>query len=328
MLAAGTMLAALPASASVRAQVPPGAGAGPLTLAVAESPYTLPLLIAEKLNYFAAEGLALRVMRSPVGRVNLERVLSGEAHFATVADAPIMFASMKRRDFGIVATISRSFGTNGMMVRADRGIEKPADLRGKRIAAPRGSGGHFFVDTFLLFHGLTTADVILVQMESTRIVDALVNGDIDGAGIFGALAYHAQRRLGSNARIVPGPAFFAVNFNLVSAPASSGVSDADVLKLLRAVERANELIRRNPAQARQLAAGILKVEPHEVERTWDSFEYRLQLAQPLIAQLEAQVRWAMREKLLPPGSSAPDFLDLVRAEPLRQLDARAVRLVR
>jgi NitT/TauT family transport system substrate-binding protein len=119
-----------------------------------------------------------------------------------------------------------------------------------------------------------------------------------------------------------------VNFNLVSAQASAGVSDADALRLLRAVERANELIRRNPAEARLLSSGILKLELKEVERSWEAFEYRLHLAQPLILQLEAQVRWALREKLVPPGSRAPEFLDMIRVEPLRQLDPRAVRLAR
>jgi len=326
LLAAGMMLAGLPAAAAGPGT--DGAARGPLTLAVADSLYTLPLLIAEKMGYFALEDLQLRLIRLPVGRLNLQRLLAGEVQFATVADAPIMFASMKRTDFSILATLSRSFGDSRMMVRADRGIEAPGNLRGRRIGVPRGSGGHFYVDTFLLYYGLTTADVTLVPIESTKLVDALVNGEIDGAGIFGALANDAQRRLGSNARVLPGPAFFAVNFNLVSVPASAGVTDADALKLLRAVERANELIRRNPAQARQLAVGILKVDPKEVERAWDAFEYRLQLAQPLVAQLEAQFRWAQREKLLPPGSKAPEFLDLIRAEPLRQLDPRAVRLVR
>jgi ABC-type nitrate/sulfonate/bicarbonate transport system substrate-binding protein len=341
LLGAGAVLPAWPracaaaaaATASATAQGPAqaaaaGAGRGPLTLAVTDSPHALPVLIAEKLGYFAAEGLPLRVLHFPVGRIGLERLLAGEVHFATVADAPIMFASLKRNDFSILATITRSIGDNSMIVRADRAIQKPGDLRGKRVGTPRGSGGHFFVDTYLLLHGLTMADITLVPLDPARTVEALVRGEVDAAGLFGTFASEALRQLGPNGRVVPGPAFFAVNFNLVSAQASAGVSDADALRLLRAVERANELIRRNPAEARLLSSGILKLELKEVERSWEAFEYRLHLAQPLILQLEAQVRWALREKLVPPGSRAPEFLDMIRVEPLRQLDPRAVRLAR
>ncbi len=320
------MLAGLPGNAAARFAAAPARG--PMTLAVTDSPHALPVLIAERMDLFAAEGLPLRVVHVPVGRIGLERLLAGELQFATVADAPIMFASLQRSDFSIIATITRSIGDNSMVVRTDRGIARPADLRGKRIGTPRASGGHFFVDTFLLYYGLTTAEITLVLLEPSQIADALVRGDIDAAGLFGTLASEALRRLGPRGGIVPGPNFFAVMFNLVSAPASAGVSDAIVVKLLRAVERANALIRRNPAEARRLAADILKVDVKEIERTWDAFEYRLQLAQPLVSQLEAQVRWALREKLVPSSSRAPEYLDMIRLEPLRQLDARAVRLVR
>ncbi|MBY0437915.1 MAG: ABC transporter substrate-binding protein [Burkholderiales bacterium] len=326
LLAAGTTLALLPGGAA--AQATSGAGRSPLTLAVTDSPHALPVLLADKMGFFAAEGLPLRVLHFPVGRIGLERLLAGEVQFATVADAPIMFASLKRNDFSIIATVTRSIGDNSMVVRNDRGIQKPGDLRGKRIGTPRASGGHFFVDTYLLYYGLTTADITLVLMEPTRVVDALVRGEVDAAGLFGTFASDALRQLGPNGRIAPGPGFFAVNFNLVSASASAGVSDADAARLLRAVERANEFIRRNPAEARQVAAGILKIDVKEVERTWDAFEYRLHLSQPLVSQLEAQVRWALREKLVPPGTRAPEYLDMVRVEPLRQVDPRAVRLVR
>lgn len=326
LVTAGAMLAAVPAGVAGQ---PTGVPVrGPMTLAVTHGPHALPVLIAERLGLFAAEGLPLRVVHFPVGRIGLERLLAGEVQFATVADAPIMFASLQRTDFSILATITRSTGDNSMIVRNDRGINRAADLRGKRIGTARGSGGHFFIDTFLLYNGLTTADIVFVALEPQQVAPALASGEIDAAGLFGILATDALARLGDNGRILSGPGFFAVNFNLVCAPASAGVTDADAVRLLRAVDRAMDIIRRTPAEARRLAASILKVDAKEVDRTWDAFEYRLQLSQPLITQLEAQVRWAVREKLVPPPRRVPEFLDMVRVEPLRQVDSRAVRLVR
>jgi NitT/TauT family transport system substrate-binding protein len=301
--------------------------AAPLTLAVTDSPHALPVLIAEKLGYFAEEGLPLKIVHVQVGRIGLERLLAGEVQFATVADTPIMFASLRLKDFRIVATTTRSTGENTMITRTERGIRTAADLKGKRIGVPRGSGGHYFVDTYLLYNGLTTADVRIVVMEASEVVDALVRGDVDVAGLFGVFASTALQRLGANARILTVPDFFSVSFSIVTVPASAGVSDADVGRLLRAVQRAIELIRSNPGKARALSADILKVDAAEIARTWNDFEYRLHLDQPMVAQLEAQVRWALREKLVPADTRMPDFLDLIRSEPLRKLDPRAVRLV-
>lgn len=187
------LLLALPA---VLLAADPTGGRQPLVLAVAESPVALPALIAEKMAYFKAEGLSLKIVPVRVGRLGLDMVMDGKADFATVADAPIMFASLKRREFSIVATMTRTIAENNFLVRADRGITRPSDLRGKRIGAPRASGGHFFVDTFLLYNGLTMGDVTFVELEPGEVANALVSGRVDAAGLFGTLASDAMRRLG------------------------------------------------------------------------------------------------------------------------------------
>ena len=104
-------------------------------------------------------------------------------------------------------------------------------------------------------------------------------------------------------------------------------SDADLVKLLRAVRRASDLIRAEPERARGIVAAALKANPKEFEEVWKPYDFRLQLAPALLSSLEAQSRWALRDKLVPAGSVLPNYLDFIRPEPLRQVDARAVRLV-
>ena len=305
-----------------------GSGRGAtLTLAVADIPYSAPVLIAEAEGYFAAEGLALQVKHYPVGRICLERLLAGEAHFATVADTPIMLAGFTRRDFGILATTTLSGRENQIVVRTDRGIHQPADLQGKRLGVIKGTSGHYFADTFLLFHGVKIDKVTEQPLDPKDPVGALARGEVDAAALFGTSATDALNRLGSQGRVLPGPAFFSVTFNIVSRPASQGVSDEDAMKLLRAVQRATALLQREPERARAIVAKALKVSVEDLAKTWDGFEFRLQLSQALITTLEAEARWALRRRLVPAGE-IPDYLDLVRPEPLKKLDARAVNLIK
>ena len=65
----------------------------------------------------------------------------------------------------------------------------------------------------------------------------------------------------------------------------------------------------------------------DLSKTWDGFEFRLQLSQSLITTLEAEARWALRRRLVPAGE-VPDYLDLVRTEPLKKLAPRAVNLIK
>ena len=244
-----------------------------------------------------------------------------------MADTPITFASFSRRDFAIVATLATSGSEHGLVVRNDRGIHTAADLKGKRIGTLMHTGGHYFTETFLRFNKLDPAEVSLVALPASDPVGALVRGEVDAAGLIAPHVADALRALGAKARVLPGPGFFRVTFNLVSVADSAGASDADLVKLLRAVRRATELIRAEPERARNIVAAALKFNPKEFEAVWKPYDFRLQLAPALLSSLEAQSRWALRDKLVPAGSQLPNYLDFIRPEPLRQVDARAVRLV-
>lgn len=297
-----------------------------LTLAVADSPYAATALIAESQGWFAAEGLDVKIVHCAFGRICLEQLLAGQAQLATVADTPITFASFVRKDFAVVATLSSSGSELRMVARIDRGIAAAADLKGKRIGVLKGTSGHYFTETFLRFNGLEPTDVNIVALGASDAAGALVSGEVDAAGLFDPYVDDALHRLGAKARALPALGFFSLTFNLVSVPAAAGASDEDLVRVLRALKRADDLIRTQPERARAITAAALKIDPKPFEETWKHFDFRLQLAPALLSSLEAQARWAQRAQLVPAGSPLPDYLDFIRSGPLRRADPRAVRL--
>lgn len=310
------------------------AGAAPaaparLTLALADSIYAAPALVAESQGYFADEGLELDIIRCVIGQVCLKHLLDGEAHFATVADAPITFASFQRRDFAIVATMTTSGREARFVLRTDRGIRTPADLKGKRIGVLRGTSGHYFADTVLLLHGVRPADTSLVALDPAKAIEPLVRGEIDAAALFEPHGSAALQALGPSARALPTPAFFSTTFNVVSVPEAAGARDEDVARLLRALQRAAEFLRAEPERSQAIVARALKhADASQVARAWSDFSFRIELEQTLVTTLEAQARWAQREKLVPVDARPPDVLDLVRTGPLGRIDPRAVHILK
>ena len=300
----------------------------PLTLAVADLPYTAPVLIAEAQGYFAAEGLALKVLHCALGRICLQHLLDGQAQLATVADTPIALASFARQDFAIIGTTTVSGGELRLVARQDRGIGRAADLKGRRIGFIPGTTSHYYLETFLLFHGLKATAVTLVPLQAAAAASALVRGEVDAASLFEPAGRDSVRQLGALGVVLPSPRFFTLTFNIVSAGRAAGVSADDEVRLLRAVQRGEALIRQEPERARGIVAAALKMEPAKVAEAWGDFVFRLQLGQPLINTLEGQARWALREGLAPAGARMPNYLDLINPEPLRRADPQAVRLVR
>ena len=298
-----------------------------LTLAVSDNAYAAPALLAEAKGYFAEEGLKLKVIHCSIGRICLQHLLDGEAHFATVADLPIVMASFQRRDFGIVTTLTTSGREYRMVARPDHGIRRAEDLRGKRIGTIKGSSGEYFTQAYLLYHGIDRAEVTLTAVDSLDPVGALARGEVDAAGLFEPHVRNAQRQLGGKVALLPASGIFTSTFNLVSVAASAGATDEALARLLRALQRAVTLMRNEPVIARTIVARALRLDPGALVRSWEDFDFKLQLGQPLITHLEAQGRWALREHLAPADTPLPDYLNMIRSAPLRQIDPRAVRLV-
>ncbi|WP_295640670.1 ABC transporter substrate-binding protein [uncultured Methylibium sp.] len=301
------------------------APASALTLAIAAGPGFTPVQLAKVQGYFAAEGLTLDVIRCVNGRRCLQHLLEGEAELATVADAPIVLASFARSDFAIVAAVATSASENKVVARADRGIRTPADLKGKRIGVVKGTSGHYFTDSYLLYHGIEPSQVTLVPLDPANQVVLLARGEVDAVGSYEPMGYQARRRLGDQAVFLPTPKLFNIHFNLVAK--KGAVSDADLKKLLRAMQRAARMMREEPARARALAADWLGTDTAMLDAIWVDYRFELTLDQSLLSALEAQARWARRQGLVD-GARAPDYLDYVHPGPLRSLDPRAVTLVK
>ena len=302
------------------------AAAAPLTLAIADTPAFAPALLAEAEGYFVAEGLDLKIVHCVNGRRCLQHLTDGEAQLATVADTPIVMASHAGARFDIVATFASGY-ENRLIARVDRGIRVPADLQGKRIGFVKGTTGQYFTDSYLIFNDIDPGAVTMVPLEATEAVERLARGDVDAAGLYQPHGYLATQRLGKNAVVLPGTRLNTVTFNLVSQTAAAGVRDEELVKILRALKRACDHIALQPARARALLAARLNLEPTVLDAIWSDYEFRLALEQSLIANLEAESRWAVREGLVPRGP-LPDYLPLFRPAPLRAVDRRAVSIVK
>src|SRR5947207_6040382 len=105
-----------------------------VTLALGREPLAALTMIALDQKFFEQAGLDVAVKKYNSGGLALKGFLAGDAELATTADIPIAFESLARQDFSIVATIGSSDNEPSIVARKDRGIEKPEDLRGKRVA--------------------------------------------------------------------------------------------------------------------------------------------------------------------------------------------------
>ncbi|MDR7296642.1 NitT/TauT family transport system substrate-binding protein [Pelomonas aquatica] len=300
------------------------AAAAPLVLAVGETPLFAPLQLAGLEGHFAAEGLDVRVLPCINGRRCLKHLTDGEAQMATAADTPMVFALHSGHRFDIVATFGTSSKDTMMVARQDRGIRTPADLAGKRIGVVRGTSAHYFTNVFLLVNGVARDSVTLVFLDPARGAEPLLRGEVDAAALYRPVGPQAVEQLGAKGLVLPTLRSYTVTVNLVAQP---GLSQDTLLRLLKAVQRSIALLNSEPARAHARLATLWKQDAKAVGVQLEGYEFRLGLDQTLLSTLEAESRWATREGLVG-DAGAPDYLELMRIEPMRALDARAMTVIK
>jgi ABC-type nitrate/sulfonate/bicarbonate transport system substrate-binding protein len=297
--------------------VPAAGRAQDLTIAVSRTSLSLPLYVAQARKFFADEGLSVQVRECLGGQRCLKMMFEGQAQLATTAEPTVMFNSFKRADFAILATFVTSAQDVKLVVRKSAGIASAKQLLAKRIATVDGTSAHYFLDAFLLFNGLDPRKVVRVSMGPEEIEQALKDKRVDAAAIWEPFAHQGLAALAADGLVLPSGRVYTETFNLVADRKFLAEREGDMVKLLRALERAESLIRDRPLEAQAILMQRLQVDHAFVDATWKQFNYRLSLEQSLISTMEGQARWAIREGHLPADSKAPNYLEFIRATALR-----------
>jgi len=297
---------------------PVAARAGELVLATARTSLSLPIRVAESQGFFAAEGVAVHTVECIGGQRCLRQVFEGVAELATSSDLPVMFNSFTRDDYAVVATFVTAANDLKLVARRSAGISAAAQLSGKRVGTVKGSSSQYFLDTFLLFNDVDPQSVKIVGLTPEQMAAALEKRDVDALAVWepdGWLAVHA---VGADAIVLPSPRIYTESFNLVASRRVLAERADDVVRVLRALARAQRFIAERPRDAQAELKQRLGLDQAFVDWVWKDLDYRLGLDQSLITTLEAEARWALREGHVPAGLRVPNFLRYVDPGPLRK----------
>ncbi len=298
--------------------------AEPIRISVSRTPLSLPIFVAESRGYFAAEGLPVRISEVIGGHRTLQQVFDGSADMATSSDAVVMFNSFKRDDYAVIATFVSSDDDLRLVTRASTGITRVPQLAGKRVATVVGASSHYFLDNSLLLNGVDPRTVQIKNMQPEMMVEALQKGEVDAIAIWEPYPFQALAKV-SDAKVLPKSGGYVESFNLIISKKLQGVRDDDLVKLLRALDRAQQFIASEPGRAKFILRERLQVDEKFIDSIWPRYNYRNSLNQSLLTTLEGEARWARREGHVK-AEQSPNYLDFIYALPLRRVRPAAVNI--
>jgi ABC-type nitrate/sulfonate/bicarbonate transport system substrate-binding protein len=319
-----------PILAVFRAAVLAGAAlAAPAAAETAKLVYALPAAVPAVLpfvavdgGFFRAEGLDVEPRMFSSGREALQALLSGSAQIQSVSETPVVHALIQGNAIAVIATVARHQEAK-LIVRPDRGISRPEDLAGKRVATLPGTNSDYFMYKFLAAHGLTPAQVRVANMPPPEMVSAFAKGDIDGY-----FAWEPHIRFGLDA--VPGARVFlpgtlyrgwmTVNMD----PAFARANPETTRKVLRALIKAEAYVKTHKEESIKLVARRLGMDEKVLRALWDQSLYRVELDGRLTTDMEEIGRWSLG--LSKSDKPLPNFRQSIYDEPLRRERPTSVSL--
>lgn len=322
LVLAAALLAGAGGCAERRVTSPPE----PITIAAATIPNFSLVHLAQANGYFKEEGLAITLQLHRFGKPALESLLAGKADLATCANSPVVLATLRGEPLSVLASIATSTRNNAVVALRAAGISSPADLTGKRIGVTLGTSGDFFLDTFLLRHGLDRQQVRLTDLKPEEMGAALERGEVDAVATWNPTAAGLQRRLGPKAASFYAEEIYSEMAVLVARREFARQRPEAARRLLRALVRAEAFFRDRPDDARKAMAAALG-DGGGLDGSLRQFVFRVRLDQGLLILLEEEARWARRTGRTSSGES-PNFLETIDPVPLLAVKPDAVGLIR
>jgi sulfonate transport system substrate-binding protein len=150
---------------------------------------------------------------------------------AWVGCAPPIFGAAAGAAFRVIAAVKeRDSQENRILVPADSKIASVADLRGKKIAVPRGTSGHAFVLNALKSEGLGTGDVEFAFLAPPDALAAFQSGSVDAISIWDPFATQALETLDAREIVSGEPFERGLGFEIASAAALQDPAKVEAIR--------------------------------------------------------------------------------------------------
>lgn len=296
----------------------------PVTIAESQGHGWALFYAADALKLWEKNGLKAEISRHTAGRLAMEAVMSSRANFCTATDSPFVLGTLRGHRMIAVADFTRSWDLV-VTVRTDRGIKDPKDLKGKTIATQFGTSGHYYLSRYLAAHGLSLADIKMMNVGGTDMVNAIVRGDIDGFAWNVRSGQVAQKQIPDLIKMLSNEGVTSSwsNHRLVLTNTDTVEKNPEaVRRMLRSLFDAETAMEKERTQIVDYVADLTKTSKQHTIDDFALSEFTVELSDKLLDSMVTNAKWAIEVGI----SKAPkgDIRTLLR-ESIRDDFMRAVR---
>jgi len=306
-----------------------GQSKAPINITLAAEMSLLPatVWVAEQKGFFKKYNITLNVLEYDSGRNALESMLKDPSiNISTVAQTPVVFNSFNNEPYVIFATMAYSLDDTKLLARKDHGIEKPEDLKGKKIGATVRSTGHYFLEGFLNHYNYNLQDITLIDVNASQLKSKLESGELDAITSWEPHISNAEKSLGKEKlTLLISPTPFRKDFFFTAHKDYAKKHSDRLERFLSALIDAEDYISENPEDAQIIISQRLGVKLDLIKKIWKSFTFDVSLEQSILVNLENEALWATA--FFKNTKTVPNYLDFIDIKPLSKVKPHSVNLI-
>jgi NitT/TauT family transport system substrate-binding protein len=220
--------------------------------------------VAQEKGWFKEAGLNVELVD---GNADYYKSLQDVAEGKLTSNSfpPFDFIQYLGKGSELVGIINTDVSTGIDAVLGISKVNTMTDLKGKRVAVPKGTFGEYLLNVALERNGLTPADVIVVDTQAEKAHQALIDGQVDAAVTYEPFISETISQIGAK-RLFDTSEALGINSSVEAFHRSFIEEHPEVIqKYVGVWHKTTTFIKQNPAEAYAIIAKHNNVTVADVE---------------------------------------------------------------
>lgn len=277
------------------------------------SPFNVPSIVMREKGFldtaFAAKDIKVENPEITSGAQQTQAIAAGEIDVASVlGGTSAILARANGVDLKVIAAYARSRKAYYLMT-GEKGISELADLKGKKIAGPKGTVLNQLLVAALAKQGLTLKDVEYINMDLPTARQALLSGQVDVATLAGANAVAVEKAGG---KILADGEGYIKPTTVIAVPTKFLDEQQDLVKTyFDAHYEALKFMGENPEAALEIAAKEQKISVDDAKDQMPLYDFTPVMTEDDVKNLEADQAFMIEAGMLQADKAIDIKADLI-----------------
>lgn len=284
--------------------------ANKISVTYVKSPLNIPSIVEKNKGFFQQTfdeyNLSVEYSNLTTGPEQTQALASGDLQFLNAVGATsVILASSNGSDIKIISMYSRSPEAFMLFTNNDQ-IKTAADLKGKKVAGPKGTILHELLIAYLKTAGLTENDIEFISLGIPDSQAALVSKEVDAALLAGPAAYNIKKS--NNAVLTTGEGL--VDATIVVATSQKFYNENKVLvdSYLKAQETTLDYIEKNYDEIIEISADETELSIDAVKEMYPMYDFNMDISEKDIQSMKKTEEFLYENKMI---DNRVDIIDLL-----------------